>query len=132
MVVLSTDELCMVLSYLLEGRGVGSEDARAIAEYLLNFFGYTDRVIDNALLPEDRDLFHMLEDIGVLSMQIYETEIAPGKQWHIHYWVLRKKKLKALAETLKVKKKNEKEDESIYSKLSDDVWRGIGSKGGKR
>ena len=36
--------------------------AEGMAEHALGFFGYYDRIIDNALEPTDRNLFYMFQD----------------------------------------------------------------------
>ena len=45
---------------------MGKESSRLLAEHVLNFFGYSDRIIDNFLNPEDLDTFYMLKDSGLL------------------------------------------------------------------
>lgn len=131
MVVLSFEELCLALSHLLGRKGMSGDEVRNIAEYIMNFFGYTDRVIDNILLPADRDIFYMLEEIGVLTVETFEVDLMPKKGWHIHYWVLRKRRLKEVVNKLKeVVGKKECEEVSIYGSISEDVWANIYGKGG--
>mgnify|MGYP001626381687 CR=1 FL=1 len=50
------DELSQAISrgLSLQNRRMGYEESMAAAEHLINFFGYSDRVIDNMLEPEDR------------------------------------------------------------------------------
>lgn len=119
MVVLTIDEMCRSLMHLLGSKGVQIEDVRAIVEHIMNFFGYTDRVIDNILQPEDRDIFYMLEEVGVVRIENFEVTIAPGKGWCIHYWILCKKRLKDIAEQVGT---GQEEEESIYEHLSEEVW----------
>lgn len=131
MVVLSFDELCMALAHLLGKKGMSGEEVRSIAEYMMNFFGYTDRVIDNILLPTDRDIFYMLEEIGVLTVETFEVDLIPKKGWHIHYWVLRKRKLKEVVNKLReAPGKKEKVETSIYGSVSEEVWARMHGKGG--
>ena len=40
--------------------------AEQMAEHALGFFGYYDRIIDNALEPTDRNLFYMFQDYELL------------------------------------------------------------------
>ena len=42
--------------------GIGIEEARRDAGFVLDIFGFQDRVIDNVLDPEDRQLFYILEE----------------------------------------------------------------------
>ena len=51
------------------------EQAYELAHHVLNFFGYSDRIIDNVLEPEDRDAFYMLEDAGILTTEREETTL---------------------------------------------------------
>jgi len=123
MVVLSFDELCAALAHLLGKKGMSDEEVRSIAEYIMNFFGYTDRVIDNILFPTDRDVFYMLEEIGVVTVETFEVDLIPKKGWHIHYWVLRKRRLKEVLDRLKQGDgKKESEPTSVYGTISEDVW----------
>ena len=39
-----------------------SEVAQGMAEQALGFFGFYNRIIDNALEPTDRNLFYMFQD----------------------------------------------------------------------
>ncbi|HEV8594068.1 MAG TPA: DUF6015 family protein [Thermoplasmata archaeon] len=79
------------------GKGMPPEELDALAEYVLSFFGYESEVIDNRLDPDDRDVFYMLEEAGLLSTRQEEVFIKKGKLWRIHYWILRTKLIKELA-----------------------------------
>ena len=67
--------------------------AEGMAEHALGFFGYYDRIIDNALEPTDRNLFYQLQDYDLLTTESEETTLWDGREWRIHYW-----KFKASAE----------------------------------
>ena len=41
--------------------------AESIAEHALGFFGFSNRIIDNALEPTDRNLFYQLQDYDLLT-----------------------------------------------------------------
>ena len=43
--------------------------AEGMAEHALGFFGYYDRIIDNALEPTDRNLFYMFQDYDMLTTE---------------------------------------------------------------
>ena len=77
---------------------MGEDEANYLAEHILNFFGYSDRIIDNVLHPEDRDTFYMLEDAGLMETEREETtlydigsssdayrarEVAMCRLWHM-------------------------------------------------
>jgi hypothetical protein len=121
--VVTYDDLVAALSKILGKKGMGQEEINKLAIYLLNFFGYSDYIIDNILHTEDRDVFYMLEEEGLLTTEREEIYILKGKVWRIHYWMLRKRKIielsRAVDEKVKKKKKNEY---SVYDDVPDDLW----------
>ena len=70
--------------------GVGIDEAKRDAGFVLDIFGFDDRVIDNVLDPEDRQLFYILEEEGMLTTEREETTLYDGREWRTHYWMLRK------------------------------------------
>jgi DNA-binding transcriptional ArsR family regulator len=100
------------------------EQAYMLARHVLNFFGYSDRIIDNILEPEDRDAFYMLEDAGLLTTEREETTLYDGREWRIHYWLFRKDKIMENAESGPSKAAEEEADDSaVYNDLPADIWR---------
>src|SRR3989475_4112259 len=79
-----------------------------MAQAVLNLFGYSERIFDNVLEPEDRDAFYMLEDSGILTTEREETTLYDGREWRIHYWMFRKERIAQLVEGPKGKEKAEK------------------------
>lgn len=73
------------------------DDAQNMAYHVLNFFGFGDRIVDNILEPEDRDLFYMLEDFGLLVTEREETTLYDGREWRIHYWLLKRHTINNMA-----------------------------------
>ena len=73
------------------------EDVVTLADYLISFFGFDSEVIDNRLDMDDRDVFYMLEEGGLLGTRQEEIHIKKGKLWRIHYWILRTNRIKQLA-----------------------------------
>ena len=63
-----------------------AEVASGMAEHALGFFGFYDRIIDNALEPTDRNLFYMFQDYDLLTTESEETTLWDGREWRIHYW----------------------------------------------
>ena len=61
--------------------------AESIAEHALGFFGFSNRIIDNALEPNDRNLFYQLQDYDLLTTESEETTLWDGREWRIHYWL---------------------------------------------
>ena len=99
--------------------------AETIAEHALGFFGFSNRIIDNALEPTDRNLFYQLQDYDLLTTESEETTLWDGREWRIHYW-----KFKSNAEELArlaAEGVASKEDEDPYAGVYDDVptslWR---------
>jgi hypothetical protein len=111
--------------------GVKKDKARKVAGFVLDLFGYEDRVIDNRLDPEDRQLFYMLEGSGILATGREETTLHDGREWLTHFWQLRKNSILRYARknpegneasrTIKEQKK-EFSDKTIYTKLPEYVW----------
>src|SRR2546428_2612620 len=79
-----------------------------MAQHVLNFFGYSERIIDNVLEPEDRDAFYMLEDSGILTTEREETTLYDGREWRIHYWMFREERIAQPVGAQKGKEEGEK------------------------
>jgi len=114
--------------------GIDIEEARRDAGFVMDIFGYDDRVIDNVLDPEDRQLFYILEEEGMLTTEREETTLYDGREWRTHYWVLKKNIILKYAkegskivrnivqEKKQVLPERDISDESIYDELAEDVW----------
>jgi len=111
--------------------GIDKKKARIVAEFVMDLFGYDDRIIDNILEPEDRQLFYILEAEGILSTGRDETTLYDGREWLTHYWQLKKSIILRYAKegikgnedklAVKIKDKNISV-RNIYSTLSEEVW----------
>jgi len=100
------------------------EQAQGLADKVLNFFGFGDRIIDNAVIPEERDVFNMLDTWGLLSTSSEELQLYNGKEWRIYYWGLNKKNIFKMAKYEHVELvEEEKEPKNIYDTIPDDVWK---------
>jgi len=111
--------------------GIDVDEARRDAGFVMDIFGFQDRVIDNVLDPEDRQLFYILEEEGMLTTEREETTLYDGREWRTHYWVIRKDTIlkyakdenKRIGNVLSDKQTIEDiSDEAIYDNLSDDQW----------
>jgi hypothetical protein len=115
--------------------GIDIEEARRDAGFVMDIFGYDDRVIDNVLDPEDRQLFYILEEEGMLTTEREETTLYDGREWRTHYWVLKKniilkyaqedgKRVRTIIQEKRQAAAAVKDisDESIYDELAEDVW----------
>ena len=120
--VITIDKVKRVLGKTMGKKGIGEEEIDHLAHYLMNFFGYGEYVIDNVLSSEDRDVFYMLEEEGILKTSREEINLLKGKVWRIHYWILRKRDI--LQQAMEEDQEVSEEDEigSFYSELSDEVW----------
>ena len=100
--------------------------AEGIAEHALGFFGFSNRIIDNALEPNDRILFYQLQDYDLLTTESEETTLWDGREWRIHYW-----KFKSTAEAFALAamdmrgKKDVDEDPyaGIYDDMPANLWK---------
>jgi hypothetical protein len=99
MPVVTMSELRAALRVTVGKRGMTEDDIDALADYVMSFFGFDSEVIDNRLDMDDRDVFYMIEEAGLLSTRQEEIHIKKGKLWRIHYWVLRTARIKELAGT---------------------------------
>lgn len=111
--------------------GIGIEEARRDAGFVMDIFGFQDRVIDNVLDPEDRQLFYILEEEGMLTTEREETTLYDGREWRTHYWVIRKDIIlkyaqdenKRVRSVLSDKQTIEDiSDEAIYDALEENIW----------
>src|SRR2546422_172322 len=118
---LTVEDLTRAIRNSIDRAGMKDEEARAMAQHVLNFFGYSERIIDNVLEPEDRDAFYMLEDSGILTTEREETTLYDGREWRIHFWMFRKERIAELVEAQKAKEEAEKMG-SIYDDGPEDFW----------
>jgi len=121
-VTLTVEDLTLAIQNSIENKGMDEDHAYALAQHILNFFGYSDRIIDNILEPEDRDAFYMLEDTGILTTEREETTLYDGREWRIHYWLFRRERIIELMNAADPKKV-EDVVESVYGDLPDDIWK---------
>ena len=92
--VTTVEALKCALQQVFKGsEDYGNDWMENIARFIMDFFGYEDRILDNRLTPRDRDIFYMLEGVGILRTEMEEAAIQKGKIWRIHYWVLNKERI---------------------------------------
>ncbi len=108
-----------LLEKTLEAKaGFNQETAQEVTLRILNYFGYHDEIIDNALNQEDRRLFYYLQDIDLLQTHWEETQLASGRNWRIFYWALNLERLKEC----EVKLTKKVEDPNVYMSLPETAW----------
>ena len=107
-----------VVRVLERSAGFSGPVADEVALRVLNYFGYLDEIIDNALDHDDRRLFYFLQDMKILSTRWEETQLANGRNWRIFYWSFNWESINRLLEDKPVR--NEPKD--LYGSLPDSVW----------
>jgi len=119
---LTVEHLTKAIKNSIDKQGMPEEEARAMAQHVMNFFGYSERIIDNVLEPEDRDAFYMLEDAGILVTEREETTLYDGREWRIHYWMFRKDRIQELLSGRGRAGGSAEEDASVYDEIPEDIW----------
>jgi hypothetical protein len=128
MTIITLDDLSKAIANRV---GIDIEEARRDAGFVMDIFGFDDRVIDNVLDPEDRQLFYILEEEGMLTTEREETTLYDGREWRTHYWRLKKdtiarysREANSERSILLVDKKQPKNvsDDDIYNTIEDDMW----------
>jgi len=84
-VIITLDRLTVAVEKRLH---VEPTEARSLAYRILNYFGYSQTIIDNLVDQEDRKLFYQLHDAGLLRSSWETTLLLSGKSWRIFYWQL--------------------------------------------
>ncbi len=112
--VTTLDKLQEALENVL---ALDSEEAREVALTVLNYFGYSTVIIDNAIDQEDRKIFYHLHDAGLLNT-FWETVILPtGRAWRTFYW-----ELDEIAIERALRRRKRRREELVYESLPDDIW----------
>ena len=119
---LTVEHLTKAIKNSIDKQGMPEEEARAMAQHVMNFFGYSERIIDNVLEPEDRDAFYMLEDAGILVTEREETTLYDGREWRIHYWMFRKDRIQELISGRGRDSGGFSDESSVYDEIPDDIW----------
>ena len=119
---LTVDHLSLAIRNSIDREDMPAEEAMSLAQHVMNFFGYSERIIDNMLEPEDRDAFYMLEDSGILTTEREETTLYDGREWRIHYWLFQKERIWELINGIEGEDVSETSDNSVYDDVPEDVW----------
>jgi len=121
--ILTIDNMTKAIQNSVGTNQIEKDEARRMAEHMMNFFGYNDRIIDNVLEPEDRDVFYMMEDSGLLMTEREETTLYDGREWRINYWLFRKDRINELIGDKKAKRgPTKRKDDNVYTELPEDAW----------
>ncbi len=119
---LTVKDLTRAIRNSIDRQGMKEDEARSMAQHILNFFGYAERIIDNVLEPDDRDAFYMLEDSGILTTEREETTLYDGREWRIHYWLFRKGRIFELANAAPPLEDTIPDSNSVYANMPEDLW----------
>ncbi len=119
---LTIDQLAVAIKNGIDGRRMEDQAAKTMAEHVLHFFGFSERIIDNVLEQEDRDVFYMLEDAGLLTTEREETTLYDGREWRIHYWLFNRNNIKNLMEMDHISEEDHNETMSVYDDIPEGVW----------
>jgi hypothetical protein len=130
--IITLDDLSKAIANRI---GINIEEAKRDAGFVLDIFGFDDRVIDNVLDPEDRQLFYILEEEGMLTTEREETTLYDGREWRTHYWQIRKETILRYANEIKTTPRTlmygdqrpisiveDISDESVYGQLEEEYW----------
>jgi hypothetical protein len=121
MSIITLEDLAMAIATRV---GIDFESALRDANFVMDLFGFEDRIIDNVLEPEDRQLFYILEEEGMLTTEREETTIYDGRTWRTHYWFINKETILRYKEVEGVRKIERKDEDvtKIYKEIPDEVW----------
>ncbi len=98
---------------------VTDDVADDISIRVLNYFGFHDEIIDNALDQDDRRMFYFLQDVQLLTTRWEEVVLPTGRTWRVFYWGLNVEKIeKFAAQTLET----EEMELGLYDSLPEGVW----------
>jgi len=118
--IVTPEKLARAIQVSVSGnkKTLDKKEARGLAEHVLNFFGFSNRIIDNVLESEDRNPFYTIKESGILKTEREGVIRYDGRPWTIYYWRLDKERIKELLRNNL--KKEKKEDYSIYNQNS--IW----------
>lgn len=94
MTVITLDHLARAM---VERMGLPSHEAEALAENVLDIFGFDSEVLDNVLEPETRQFFYTMEAHGLLSAHSEENQLWQGQDWRTHTWLMKPERVLAAA-----------------------------------
>ena len=124
--IITLKEMTKALEHKMK---LNKEKAQKLAEFIMDAFGYENRIIDNVLKPDERQIFYMLEGEGFLTTEREQTRLYDGREWLTHYWELKKKTIRhyaqhqtTLRKTKIIRSSLKKEPQSIYNSITDDMW----------
>jgi hypothetical protein len=88
------DAVGLIVAVLMKDAYYEQKSAFDVAMRIMNYFGYSDEIIDNVLDIDDRKLFYFMQDLEILGTRWEEMQLISGKNWRIFYWVLKESKMR--------------------------------------
>jgi hypothetical protein len=114
-------ELTRAIERTLVAHGkMSAPDARPVARMVLGYFGADDTVLDNKLSSDDRDRFYQLEEEGLLTSEEEDATVSRGKTWRIHYWLLKKARIRDVGQGGDAPPSDEAE--TVYRSIREADW----------
>ena len=124
-------ELVRAIERTLVAHGkIPQPEARPVARMILGYFGADDSVLDNKLSSEDRDRFDQLEEEGLLTSEEEDATVSRGKTWRIHYWLLKKARIRDVGQTGEAPPREDAE--AVYRSIGEAAWQRHGDPGPPR
>ena len=119
---ITEEELTRAIERTLVAHGkISVGEARPTARLVLGYFGADDAVLDNKLSSDDRDRFYQLEEEGLLTSEEEDATVSRGKTWRIHYWLLKKARIRDVGKGGDAPPPNEAE--TVYRSINESEWR---------
>ena len=114
-------ELTRAIERTLVAHGrMSANEARPVARMVLGYFGADDTVLDNKLSSDDRDRFYQLEEEGLLTSEEEDATVSRGKTWRIHYWLLKKARIRDVGQGGEAPPSDEAEQ--VYRSMREADW----------
>lgn len=106
------------LAWAIEARlgGTGAE-ALAEARVVMNYFGFRNVIIDNAIHPDDRKVFYALHDAGLLQSFWETVPLMDGRNWRIFYWSLSEADIERI-----LAEREPLSAQPLYTNLPEEAW----------
>lgn len=127
--IVTLNDLSIAIGIML---GIDMEEARNYANTVMDLFGFDDRIVDNMLEQRERQLFYLLEAVGLLKTGREDITLHDGRNWRVHYWILNKVVILQYSDSSNVKRLISRSDrdkkyrkfqqDTIYSNLPSDIW----------
>ncbi len=99
--------------------GLPHDPAYGMAARVMDYFGFENFIIDNAIDHEDRKLFYALHDAGILRSSWETVLLLSGRNWRIFYWELNEGDVDRIVGGGDEESERE---EPVYRALPEEAW----------